>query len=158
MKRNNFFRTTLMLLLIFSFSCVSLLGQTNSEACELIFYRPAQGAMSGGAGADLKIYINDQEVGTLANGTVLKYSVFSEGNLKIKFTGIMMGSTTGQPKVLNVDVAHGKTIEFSTSINFPKGADAVVLEKPKDKEKMKKEKWADTMEGKEDLEKPLIVK
>jgi len=154
MKVSKFFTTTLIILAISGFTKLS--AQTNNDACELVFYRPAQSMMSGGAGAELKIYINDQEVGMLPNGTVLKYTVYSQGNLKIKFVGIIMNTTAGQPMVVNVEAKHGETIEINTSVNFPGGANAKILATPKEKEKLKKVKWADLMEGKENMETPFI--
>jgi len=154
MKVIKFFTTTLIVLAISGFTKLS--AQTNSDACELIFYRPSQSMMSGGAGAELKVYINNQEVGMLPNGTILKYKIYSQGNLKIKFVGIMANTTVGKPMVVNVEAKHGETIEFNTSVTFPDGANAKILATSKEKEKLKKEKWADVMEEKENIEKPLI--
>ena len=67
-----------------------------------------------------------------------------------------MGTVVGSPKVVTVDAAHGTVIEMNTSVTFPKGADATIVSTPKEKEKLKKIEWADVMEGKENLEKPLI--
>lgn len=129
-------------------------GQSD-EGCELIFYRPAQGMMSGGAAAELKIFINDQEVGSLPNGTVLNYTVFSQGTLKIKFVGIVMETTIGSPKVINIDAKPGETIAIEGSVTYPKGANAEILNAKK-QAKFKKMKWEDIMQGRENIEKPFV--
>lgn len=154
---NTFRNVTAIVILVLIFTCLTppkVYGQS-SESCELIFYRPAQGMMSGGAAAELKIFINDQEVGILPNGTMLNYTVFSQGTLKIKFVGIQMGSTVGTPKVINIEAKHGEIIAIEGAVKFPGGVSAEILN-TKRHEKLKKIEWADTMKGKEDIEKPFI--
>jgi hypothetical protein len=129
-------------------------GQSN-ESCELIFYRPVQSMMSGGAGVEIKVFINDHEIVSLPNGTVLNYTVFSQGALKIKFVAVQMGTVVGSPKVINLDSKHGESTAFECSYKFPSGAIAEIANAKKH-EKLKKMKWEDTMTGKENMEKPLI--
>ena len=137
-----------------SFTSPRVYGQSD-ESSELIIYRPEQGFMSGAAGIEIKTYINDQEVGVVLNGTVFNYTVFSQGALKIKFVAVGMGTIVGSPTVINLDVKHGVTTAIEVSYKYPKGAEAKILNS-KEHEKAKKLKWADTMQGKEDIEKPLI--
>jgi hypothetical protein len=148
--------TIIMILFSFcvSFSSLKVYGQSD-ERSELIIYRPAQGAMSGAAGLEIKVFINEQEVGLMPNGTVLNYTVFSQGELKIKFVAVGMGSTVGAPKVINLEAKHGETTAIEVSYKFPSGAEAKILNS-KEHEKVKKLKWADTMKGKENIEKPFI--
>lgn len=151
--KNN--RIVLILLIILTCSTsVKVYGQT-SESCELIFYRPAQSLMSGGAGIEIKIFINEQEIGMLPNGTVLNYTVFSQGPLKIKFVCLQMGTIVGSPKVINIEAKHGETTAIEVLFKFPKGAEAEILNDKKH-EKIKKTKWEDMVTAKENIENPLI--
>ena len=139
-----------------SFTSPTVYGQS-AESSELIIYRPEQSFMSGAAGIEMKVFINDQEVGVVLNGTVLNYTVFSQGSLKIKFVATGMGTTVGSPNVINLEAKHGETTAIQLSYKYPKGAETKILNS-KEHEKVKKLKWADTMKGKENIEKPLIEK
>jgi len=151
------------ILLIFFSVFVSFISPTiyvygqSAESSELIIYRPEQSFMSGAAGIEIKVFINDQEVGVVLNGTVLNYTVFSQGTLKIKFIAVGMGTTVGSPTIINVEAKHGETSAIQVSYKYPTGAEAKILNS-KEHDKVKKLKWADTLNGKEDMEKPLIVK
>jgi len=137
-----------------SFTSPKVYGQSD-ESSELIIYRPEQSFMSGAAGIEIKVFINEQEVGVVLNGTVLNYTVFSQGALKIKFIAVGMGTTVGSPNVINLEAKHGETTAIQVSYKYPKGAESKILNS-KEHEKVKKLKWDDTMKGKENKEKPLI--
>jgi hypothetical protein len=139
-----------------SFTSPTIYGQS-AESSELIIYRPEQGAMSGASGIEMKVFINDQEVGVVLNGTVLNYTVYSQGALKIKFIAVGMGTTVGSPTIINLEAKHGEITPIQVSYKFPKGAEAKILN-AKEQEKVKKLNWADTMNGKENIEKPFIEK
>jgi hypothetical protein len=152
-----FKNVTRVLILLVTFACFTfphVYGQSN-ESSELIFYRPAQSVMSGGAGVEIRVFINDQEIVSLPNGTMFNYTVYSQGALKIKFVAIQMGSTVGSPKVINLEAKHGETTAINVSFIFPKGAEAKIVN-AKEHEKLKKIKWDDTSKSKEDINKPLI--
>jgi hypothetical protein len=136
------------------FTFPKVYGQSDGSS-KLIIYRPEQSFMSGAAGIEIKVFINDKEIGVMLNGTVLNYTVFSQGALKIKFVAIGMGTTVGSPSVINLEAKHGESTALEVSYKYPKGAEARILNS-KEREKIKKLKWADTMNGKEDLENPLI--
>jgi len=148
--------TIILILFAFfvSFTSPKVYGQSD-ESSELIIYRPEQSFMSGASGIEIKVFINDQEVGVVLNGTVLNYTVFSQGALKIKFLAIGMGTTVGSPSIINLETKHGETTAIEISYKYPKGAEAKILN-AKGHEKVKKLKWADTVKGKEDIEKPFI--
>ena len=157
MKKIKFVTIILILFTAFvSFTSPKVYGQSDGSS-ELIIYRPEQSAMSGAAGIEIKVFINEQEVGVILNGTVLNYTVFSQGALKIKFLAVGMGTTVGSPSVINLDAKHGETAAIEVSYKFPKGAESKILN-AKEHEKVKKLKWVDTMKGKENIEKPLIEK
>jgi hypothetical protein len=157
MKKIKFVTIILILFTAFvSFTSPKVYGQSDGSS-ELIIYRPEQSAMSGAAGIEIKVFINEQEVGVILNGTVLNYTVFSQGALKIKFLAVGMGTTVGSPSVINLEAKHGETTAIEVSYKFPKGAESKILN-AKEHEKVKKLKWVDTMKGKENIEKPLIEK
>jgi len=108
-------------------SSTKLYGQS-SDSFEITIYRPANSMMSGGAGAELKVSINDQEIGTLLNSSVLHYTVFSEGELKIRFVGVTMGSSVGSPKVIKVVAKHGESVVIEGGVTFPGGANAKIVD------------------------------
>ena len=137
-----------------SFTSPKVYGQS-AESSELIIYRPEQGFMSGAAAIEIKVFINEQEVGVVLNGTVLNYTVFSQGALKIKFVAVTMGTTVGSPTIIDLEAKHGETTAFNVSYKYPKGVKSKMLNS-KEHEKEKKKKWADTIKEKEDIEKPLI--
>ncbi len=144
-----------ILSLLALFASAKVYGQS-SESSQLIIYRPEQGFMSGAAGVEMKVYINDQEIGVVLNGTVLNYTVFSQGALKIKVVAVTMGTIVGSPSVINVEAKHGETTAIQVSYKYPKGAETKIMNS-KEHEKAKKTEWADTTQGKEDIEKPLIA-
>jgi hypothetical protein len=155
MKNLKILTIILVLFAVFvSFTSSKVYGQSD-ESSELIIYRPEQGMMSGAAGIEIKVFINEQEVGVVLNGTVFNYTVFSQGALKIKFVAIGMGTTVGSPSIINLEAKHGETTAIEISYKYPKGAESKILNS-KEHEKVKKLKWADTMNGKEEIEKPLI--
>ena len=152
---NTLKKLPIILVLLAAFASTKIYGQL-SESYELTIYRPAQSMMSGGMGMEIKVFINEQEVGTLPNGTMLNYSVFSQGELKVKFVSVGLGTVVGSPAVINLEAKHGESTSIEVSYRHSKGAEAKI---PKEKEliKLKKRKWSDTMKGQEDTEKPLIL-
>lgn len=144
-------------ILLLSISSNKLFAQAehSKDYAEFIFYRPTQGMMSGGAGAEIKLFMNDQEIETLSNGVILKYKVYSEGDIKIKGQGYISGGAVGGPWVENVKAQHGDVHHIKLELKFPSGIVAETLEGKK-LAKMEKNKWNDTIEKSESKDSPII--
>ncbi|MDR0364793.1 MAG: hypothetical protein LBH92_07240 [Bacteroidales bacterium] len=129
--------------------------ESSKDYAEFIFYRPSQSVMSGGAGVEIKLFMNDQEVETLFNGVMLKYKMYSEGDIKIKTQGYMSGGAVGGPWVNTITVKHGEVYHIKLESKFPSGIVAEILEGKK-LAKMEKNKWSDVIEKVESKDNPLI--
>ncbi|MEP7168564.1 MAG: hypothetical protein ABI855_04285 [Bacteroidota bacterium] len=121
---------------------------------EINFYRIKQSMMSGGAGLEIKVSLNDKEIGSVLNGTIVKYKLYSEGSLKIKGIATGGGGVVGQPAVITIEVKHGQVYNYSASGGMG-GAKLELLDE-KQLAKMQKEKFADTVNVEEDKASPVI--
>jgi hypothetical protein len=151
-------RVILLASLILFLGSATTFGQTkDKDYAEIHFYRLKQSMMSGGTGMEVKITMNDKEMGSFLNGTKLTCKVYSEGPVKIKCVGTMAGGIVGSPFVTNIDVKHGEEYYFGIQAYSMSGVKGEVLT-DKQKEKMAKEKWADESTQEEDKSNPIIKK
>jgi hypothetical protein len=154
MKRINLLASLILMALMLGSS--TTFGQSK-DFSEIHFYRLKQSMMSGATGMEVKIIMNDKEMGSFSNGTKLTCKVYSEGPIKIKCVGMMAGGIVGSPFVTTLDVKHGEEYHYGIQAYSMTGVKGEVLTE-KQKEKMGKEKWADESTKEEDKANPIIKK
>jgi hypothetical protein len=123
----------------------------------IYFYRLKQGLMSGANSVEVKIMMNDKEIGSLTNGTRLTYKFYSEGSIKIKCVGVFGSGVIGQPYVTTIDFKHGEEYHIGLQAFSMTGVKGEILDE-KQKNKMNKEVWADQTNREEDKSDPIIKK
>jgi len=131
--------------------------ETSKDYTEVIFYHPKQNMMSGATSIEVKVYMNDKEVGGLLNGTKLTYRFYSEGPVKIKCVGTFGGGVIGSPFIANIEGKHGEAHYFSLLAYSMTGIKGEILDEKK-KEKMDKTAWVDENTKTEDKADPIIKK
>ena len=142
--------------LMFSLQNRALCQTSGKDYAEIYFYRPQQGLMSGATSVDIKIKMNDKEIGALSNGTMMKYRFYSEGPIKIKCIAVMMNSVIGHPWVINIDGKHGEENHIGLWAYMTGVKGEILTEKKKNK--ISKTNWADSMNYEEDNADPIIKK
>jgi hypothetical protein len=148
--------TLLASLILLISTSVTLFAQSKDYA-EINFYRLKQSMMSGGTGMEVKITMNDKDMGSFLNGTKLTCKVYSEGSIKIRCVGTMAGGIVGSPFVTTIDVKHGEVYHYGIQAFSMSGVKGEVLN-DKQKEKMAKEKWADETTKEENKADPIVKK
>jgi hypothetical protein len=133
-------------------------GKDDKVNCAVFyFYRVKQSAISGANSVEVKIMMNDKEIGALSNSTTLTYKIFSEGTVKLKCTAMFGGGVIGQPYTITMEVKHGEAYYFGIRASSMNGVKGEILDE-EDKSDMEKEEWADQIVCKEDLSDPVIKK
>jgi len=133
-------------------------GQTpGKDYTTIYFYRLKQGMMSGANSVEVKIMMNDKEIGSLTNGTRLTYKLYSEGSIKIKCVGVFGSGVIGSPYVTTIDFKHGDEYHIGLQAFSMTGVKGEILDE-KQKNKMNKETWADQTTKEEDKADPIIKK
>ena len=128
----------------------------SADYAEFSFYRPSQSMMSGGVAIEIRVYMNDQLIGSISNGMLFKYKVKSEGDIKIKLEGFALGSVMGKSKIINLEaVKHGQVFEYTTSAT-PYGGIQCDEITAKQKSKINKAKWEDIVEQTESANSPIV--
>jgi hypothetical protein len=131
--------------------------ETSKDYTEVVFYHPKQNMMSGANSLEVKVYMNDKEIGGLLNGTKLVYRFYSEGPVKIKCVATFGGGIIGQPFISNIEGKHGESYYFSLLAYSMTGIKGEIIDAKK-KDKMEKETWVDTNTKVEDKADPIIKK
>lgn len=137
------------LMLSVSFSSFS---QANEDEYALInVYRLKESMMSGGTGLTVKVYLNDQEIGSLLTNTKMVYKLHSTGTIKMKCVAEFSGSGIGAPYVETFDFEKGQVYHIKLSAGSMTGVKGEI---PNDKllKKISKNKFADTVELEEKSE------
>jgi hypothetical protein len=131
-------------------------SQTESDTYSIIHvYRVKESMMSGGRGLEAKMYLNNKEITSILTGTKLKYKIFSEGLIKMKFVAGFAGSGIGSPYVEELNIESGKEYHIGISVASMKGVSGEILNKKKLK-KMSKKKFSDESELEEDKANPIV--
>ncbi|MCB9272693.1 MAG: hypothetical protein H6564_01540 [Lewinellaceae bacterium] len=129
-------------------------GNTEGYA-DLYFYRPKQSMMKGGVAVELKISLNDKEIGSLLRETKMRYRLYSQGPIKMKCMGVLQSGGIGSPFTKTIDFKHGKEYHVVLSFGSAKGVTGEMVSGSKAK-KMKKKKFADFTELEEDRLDPVV--
>ena len=121
----------------------------------LYVYRPKQSMTKGGVAVELKVSLNDQEIGSLLNKTKLRYRLYSQGPIRVKSFGVLQSGGIGSPYVKAINFEHGKEYHVVLSFSASKGVKGKILSGSK-AEKMKKQKFADFTELEENMARPIV--
>jgi hypothetical protein len=127
----------------------SLYQGDEKKYADLYLYRPKQSLVSGAIAVEIKISLNDKEIGSLLNNTMMRYRLYSQGPNKMKCVGEVEGGGIGSPYVETINFEHGKEYHVILSFGALKGVSGKIL-KEKRVKKMRKEKFSDEMELEED--------
>jgi len=136
----------------------NVLGQSNGkDFAEIYVYRANQNMFNGKNPLEVKITMNNKEIGLLQNGTKLKYKVYSKGSIKIKCFLAYSEGSVGKPYYKTIDVENGKEYHVSlktVSLTGPGVAGKLLDEKGISK--ITKKKFYDESEYVEDKSNPII--
>ena len=113
------------------------------DAATINFYRAEESMMSGGRGLNIKVYMNDKEVGSVQSNTKVIYKGAAAGSTKIKCVALFSTGPVGKPYVETIEIAAGKEYHISLEAGSMFGVKGELLNE-KGVKKMAKVKFSDT--------------
>lgn len=136
--KNVLFNSILSLSLI----TISIGASAQESSTSVKIFRPAESAMSGGKGLQVKFYVGDKEVGTILSGTTLTYNMSTMGEQKLKFVAEFGGSGVGSPYTETMTFEEGNQYFISITAGSMFGVKGSILDE-KGMKKLAKQKFAD---------------
>jgi len=149
MRKKSLVLSMIMAILMIGLSNSSFCQSSDKDYADIYIYREKQSMMSGATGLQAKISLNGKEIGTLLNGTMMKYKLYSQGPIKMKCVAEFGGSGIGSPYIEKIDFENGKEYHIKLSLSSMKGVSGEILNEKQIK-KIKKVKFSDEIELEED--------
>lgn len=135
--------------------CSSFITVFAGDGATIHLLRPKQSMASGGSIYTVTVTLNGVPIEDLANGMTINYSLFSAGELNMKFQKVALGSNQGAPKTVTLKVENGGDYNYFIEAT-PNNLTVELADEKRMKKISAKATYDATLDLKESADKPII--